>query len=110
VVQGGTWDQLNAFIEGDAGLRKYRGQIVPRNATRLDWRNRVDFRLAFGIPAGKAKVELTADVENFLNLFDKNNGQVFDEVFPGVAPLNLGGYQSEKPFNEARFTASTLTR
>jgi len=110
VVQGGTWDQLNAFIEGDEGLRKHRGQIVSRNATRLDWRNRVDFRLAFGIPAGKAKVELTADVENFLNLFDKKNGQVFEEFFPGLAPVNLAGYQGGKPIYQLRFTASTFTK
>src|SRR6185295_5980801 len=104
IVTGGTWADLDAFIEGDAGLRKYRGQIVSRNATRLAWRNRVDFRLAFGIPAGKAKVELTADVENFLNLFDKNNGRVEEEFFPGLAPVRLTGFQSGKPVYQLLFT------
>jgi hypothetical protein len=70
----------------------------------------VDFRLAFGIPAGKAKVELTADVENFLNLFDKKNGQVFEEFFPGLAPVNLAGYQGGKPIYQLRLTASTFTK
>ena len=110
VVTGGTWADLDAFIEGDAGLRKFRGQIVERNSTRLPWRNRVDFRLAFGIPAGKAKVELIADVENFLNLFGKDNGRTYDETFPGVAPIRLNGTQGGKPVYQLLFTSPTFNK
>ncbi len=110
VVQGGTWDDLNNFIGGDPGLSKYRGQVVARNATRLGWHNRVDFRLSFGIPAGKAKVELTADVENFLNMFDHNSGRTEAEFFPGLAPIRLNGFQNGKPVYQLLFTTATFAK
>jgi hypothetical protein len=110
VVQGGTWADLDAFIEAEPGLRAFRGQIVDRNSARLPWRNRVDIRLAFGIPAGKAKVELTADVENFLNMFDNNAGRVEDEFFPGLAPVRLNGTQNGKPVYQLLFLSPTFTK
>ena len=110
VVTGGTWEQLNAFIEGDEGLRKYRGKIVERNATRLPWRDNVDFRLAFNIPAGKTKVELIADVQNFLNLFDNTAGRVEEEFFPGLAPVRLAGTQDGKPIYNLLFTSPTFVK
>lgn len=110
VVTGGTWEQLNAFIEGDSGLSKYRGQIVERNATRLPWRNAVDFRLAFGVPVGRTKVELIADVQNFLNMFDNTAGRVEEEFFPGVAPIRLAGMQDGKPVYNLLFTSPTFTK
>ncbi len=110
IVTGGTWADLDAFIEGDEGLRKFRGRIVDRNATRLPWRNRVDFRLSFGIPLGKAKLELNADFENFLNLFGKDNGTTYDEFFPGLAPVRLTGYQGGKPVYQLLFNTATFTK
>src|SRR6185295_11411576 len=93
IVTGGTWEQLNAFIDGDPGLRRFRGQIVERNSTRLGWRNYTDFRLAFGIPVGRTKVELIADVQNFFNIFDHDAGRVEEEFFPGLAPIRYNGLQ-----------------
>lgn len=110
IVTGGTWEQLNAFIEADPGLRKFRGSIVERNATRLDWRNYVDFRWAFGIPAGRAKVEVIADVQNFFNLFDKDAGRVEEEFFPGLAPVRFNGLQDGKPVYQLLFTSPTFTK
>lgn len=111
VVTGGTWEQLNAYIEGEPGLRDFRGQIVDRNSARLNWRNYVDFRWAFGIPAGgRAKVEVIADVQNFFNIFDKDNGRVEEEFFPGLAPIRITGFQDGKPIYNLLFTSSTFTR
>jgi hypothetical protein len=110
IVTGGTWDQLNAFIEGDPGLSKFRGRIVERNATRLDWRNSMDFRWAFGVPAGKADVEIIADVQNFLNLFDNNAGRVEEEFFPGLAPIRFNGLQDGKPVYQLLFTSPTFSK
>jgi hypothetical protein len=110
IVVGGTWADLDAFIEGDAGLREFRGRIVDRNATRLDWRNYVDFRLAFGIPVGRTKVELIADVQNFLNLFDRNAGRVEEEFVPGVPPIRYNGQQDGKPVYQLLFNSSTFTK
>ena len=110
VVQGGTWDDLNNFISGDAGLSKYRGQVVSRNATRLPWHNNVDVRLSFGIPVGKTKVELNADVQNFGNMFDHNGGKVFAEFFPGLAPIRLNGFQNGKPIYQLLFLSPTFAK
>ena len=110
IVVGGTWADLDAFIEGDPGLREFRGQIVDRNATRLDWRNYVDFRLAFGIPVGKTKVELIADVQNFLNLFDRNAGRVEEEFFPGLTPIRYNGQQDGKPVYQLLFNNPTFAK
>ena len=110
VVTGGTWEDLDAFIEADPGLSKFRGRIVDRNSARLPWRNRVDFRLAFGIPAGRTKVEVTADVENFLNIFDNEAGRVDDEFFPGLAPVRLNGTQNGKPVYQLLFTSPTFSK
>ena len=84
--------------------------MVARNATRLGWHNRVDFRLSFGIPAGKARVELTADVENFLNLFDHDAGRTEAEFFPGLAPIRLNGFQNGKPVYQLLFLSSTFAK
>jgi hypothetical protein len=110
IVVGGTWEQLDAFIESDPGLRRFRGQIVERNATRLDWRNYVDFRATFGIPAGRARVELLAEVQNLLNLFDRNAGRVEEEFFPGLAPIRFNGLQDGKPVYELLFTSPTFAK
>jgi len=67
-------------------------------------------RLAFGIPAGKAKVELTADVENFLNMFDNNAGRVEEEFFPGLAPVRLNGTQNGKPVYQLLFLSPTFSK
>ncbi len=78
IVTNGTWDQLNAYIEGDDALRGHRGQIVPRNAGRAPWTDGVDFKLLVKVPTGgSVKLELTADVLNVLNLIDSDKG-VFD--------------------------------
>ena len=110
IVTGGTWADLDAFIESDAGLRKFRGQIVDRNATRLDWRNYVDFRLAFNVPIGPRRLELIADVQNFLNLFKNDAGLVEEEFFPGVAPIRYNGLQDGKPVYQLLFTNPAFTK
>jgi hypothetical protein len=111
IVTGGTWAELDAFIEGDPGLRKFRGQIVERNATRLDWRNAVDFRLAFNVPlGGRMKVELIADVQNFLNIFKDDAGLVEEEFFPGLAPIRFNGIQDGKPVYQLLFNNATFTK
>ncbi len=110
VVTGGTWEQLDAFIEADPGLKKFRGQIVERNSTRLGWRNYADFRWAFNIPAGKSKVELALDVQNFFNVFKKTAGRVEEEFFPGLAPIRYGGLQDGKPIYQLLFTSPTFTK
>lgn len=89
IVRNGTWEELDAFISNDSALRDYRGQIVARNAGRAPWTDNVDFRFAVRIPVSTAKVELTADVLNFLNLFNSDWGVVDIATFNDLNPFRF---------------------
>ena len=58
----------------DNKLADYIGKVHERNACRSPWINTFDFRLNVGLPVRRAKVELTWDVLNLLNLFNRENG------------------------------------
>ena len=72
------WDQLNAFINQDPGLSKYRGQIVPRNSGILPWANKISMRIAqdiyFKLAGSKQTIQITADIFNLGNLLNPNWG------------------------------------
>jgi hypothetical protein len=90
LVSNGTFAQLDAYINADPQLAKYRGQIVPRNALRGPWTNQLDLSTSLGIPvAGSRKLELRADVLNFLNLLNKDWGLIDFPVFNDIAPLGV---------------------
>ena len=58
------------WVKAETCLADFIGKIHERNACRSPWINTFDFR-AQPRPAGsKAKVELTWDVLNLLNLFE----------------------------------------
>ncbi len=67
------------IISGDPGLNDYRGQIVPRNSSREPWYHGLDARLAQDIPIPGLKdhrLQITLDVVNVLNLFNKDWGKL----------------------------------
>jgi hypothetical protein len=109
VVRGGTPQQLEDFIV-ENGLDEYRGQIAPRNSSRLPWQDSVDFRAAINVPFGKRRVELTMDVLNVLNLIDSSKGR---SVFLGNqnnATIRFDGIDAatRKPiYNITAITAPT---
>jgi hypothetical protein len=88
-LANGTWEQLNAYIEGDCSMRAHRGAIPLRNACHSPWINSLDFRYGVTLPAGgKTKVELTMDVFNLLNLLNRNWGW---SVYPNLnSPITIG--------------------
>ena len=74
----GDQESLLKLIEGDEGLSKYRGQIIPRNASYEPWYHRADFRLLqdFSIPGLEGhKLQFSWDIQNFLNLFNSSWGK-----------------------------------
>ncbi len=80
IVRNGTPAAARRLHRGGRGPAANRGKIVPRNASRSPWTNSLDFRLArrrCPSAAAGARLELTADVLNLLNLFDSSKG-VFD--------------------------------
>jgi hypothetical protein len=113
IVRNGTPQQLEDFIAGDNGLSANRGQIAPRNSSHLPWTNRVDFRLSFGIPWGKRKLELTADVLNLLNLFGSSNGLLQFTPNQNISPIQYGGIDAAtgKPiYNIATLASPTYVK
>jgi hypothetical protein len=87
-VTNGTWDQLNAYLTGDACASAYRGQIVPRNCGRSPWQNQMDIQYTLNIPTGgKTKAEITLTVFNFLNMLNKNWGWKYWGAFPMTEPI-----------------------
>lgn len=94
ILTSGTWAELDKYISDDPALDKHRGQIVPRNASRDPWSTRVDFKIAQDIPLPGLKghkITLSFDIENLLNLFNKEWGYYkyiqFDD-----SPLQFQGY------------------
>jgi hypothetical protein len=111
-VTNGTWDQLNAFLSSDPSTKDHRGEIVPRNSARAPWSNQLDFRYAVDVPTGsKAKVELTADIVNLLNLFNKDWGWQYWPPFPsGRTLIGYGGVSNGKyTYNLNTLNGSSFT-
>lgn len=106
-VINGTWEQLDAFLNADPAASKNRGKIMPRNTARAPWSNQLDFRYAVNVPTGsKAKVEITADVINLLNLFNKDWGWQYWPPFPsGGALIGYGTVVNGKE----TFNLNTIT-
>jgi hypothetical protein len=74
---GAAYDSLEAFIESDPCLREHRGELLPRNACRNPWQNRLNMRIAerLRLPGGRT-VELSLDAINVLHLIDPDWGNV----------------------------------
>jgi hypothetical protein len=110
-VQNGTWEQLDAFLSSDPSTKNNRGKIAERNSARAPWSNQLDFRYAVNVPTGsKAKVELTADVTNLLNLFNKDWGWQYFPPFPsGGALIGYGAVTNGKmTYNLNTITSQTF--
>jgi hypothetical protein len=96
ILTKGTWDDLNRYIQDDPALEKYRGQILPRNASRDKWYNGLDFRISQVIPIPGLqghRLELYVNVKNLLNLFNKEWG-VYRYIGYDDTPLTFVGYDA----------------
>ncbi|HXH25543.1 MAG TPA: hypothetical protein VNI78_09860, partial [Vicinamibacterales bacterium] len=75
VFTGGTFDQFMQFIDLEECYRDFIGRIHERNACRAPWINTFDVRVALALPTGgRARTELTFDLSNLINLFDREAG------------------------------------
>jgi hypothetical protein len=109
-VVNGTFDQLMNFIDSDCSLSGFTGQIATRNTCTSPWFHEVDFRYAVTVPTGnKVRVELTMDIFNLLNLFNKDWGWVYDPSFNSPTLIGYSGLTNRKEtFNLSTITSQTF--
>ncbi|MFC3713309.1 TonB-dependent receptor domain-containing protein [Sphingoaurantiacus capsulatus] len=71
------------------GIEKFRGRIIPKNTQTAPDFFKVDLHFGQEIPAfvGKSRVELFADVENFLNILNSDWGSLRQVAFPQTAGI-----------------------
>lgn len=70
----GTYEDLLAFVNAEPCLAKQIGKIVERNSCRSPWINTFDMKFSVEVPVRRARVELTWDILNVLNLIDREAG------------------------------------
>jgi hypothetical protein len=72
------WTELNNYIEQDDYLRSRRGQYAERNGAIAPWVHRLNFSLLqdfyFDVKGKRNTLQLSANLENALNLFDSGAG------------------------------------
>jgi hypothetical protein len=69
-------------------LNKYQGGIAPKNIGRTPRYNRIDLAVRQEVPfVFGGKIELSADIENVLNLVNKDWGTIRQVAFPGYGTL-----------------------
>ena len=97
-----NWDELNAFIDANPGLRENRGQIAPRGTGDQPWVNQIDVRISQKIQTfGSQSLEISFDVLNFGNMLGNILGQDDWGVqrfasFGNVTEITFLGYDWER--------------
>jgi hypothetical protein len=73
-----------AYVDSEGtNLRKFKGQVTPRNSEQMPWVNTVDLKFTQEIPLYKSvKTEFYVNVINFANLIDKKWGILEEYDFP----------------------------
>lgn len=79
-------------LVAELGLEKYRGSVVPKNTQQSPDVFKIDLHLSQEIPlpsvlGADPKFELFADIENVLNMIDKDWGSVRQVGFPYTSTL-----------------------
>ncbi|MET4569066.1 TonB-dependent receptor [Rhodanobacter soli] len=100
-------DQFQAFLASEKYLNAHRGQIANRNGARTAWVNELDMSFSQELPGifKGNKGELRLDVYNFLNLLNKDWGQVSNT---GIYPTrNLASYAGVNAQGQYVYTLPT---
>jgi hypothetical protein len=89
------WENLNAMIESDPGLRDFRGQYVEKNGSFAPFNHILDLaiRQDLGTDLGGDlhRIQISLDIFNFANLLNKDWGAYY--VTPGSDFNNFQLYQ-----------------
>ena len=93
VLESDNWASMNAFINSEEALDDARGSVIDRNTARAPWQHILDLRLSQTIQTFEGqKIEITANVENVLNLLDNDWGRVRTTSFNNLTAWNFEGY------------------
>ncbi len=80
-----TFAAFQSLVQ-NSELNAYQGQIAPKNIGRTPWVHKLDLSVRQEVPfVLGGKLELMADVENMLNLIDKDWGTIRQVGFPYTA-------------------------
>ena len=90
------------FINSSPCLKKYRGQILPRNACRVPWQEQMDLTIRQGLPEvlGGHRAALVFEVYNVMNLINTDWGkskQTDGTTFNNVSILTHVGMTNVDP-------------
>lgn len=78
---------FQSFIQ-NSELNEYQGQIAPKNIGKTPWVHKLDLSVRQEVPfVFGGKIELLADVENVLNMLDKDWGTIRQVGFPYTSPV-----------------------
>jgi hypothetical protein len=93
------------FISQQDCLDDQRGQIMERHSCRSPWQNRLDVALRQHLPTIRGqRLTVQLDIVNFLNLLNKDWGQIelptANQVFPQQAVLRQVG-RTAGPLNQS---------
>lgn len=84
---GFDFAEFQRFVQ-NSELNEYQGQIAPKNIAKTPWVHKLDLSVRQEVPfVLGGKIELLADVENVLNLIDKDWGTIRQVAFPYLAPV-----------------------
>ena len=110
-VINGTWSQLDAYIAADPVLSKQRGQIIDKHSAWGPWTNTLDVSATLGLKFGRRRIELRADVQNFLNVLNKEWGTVDYATFGDLAPIPITvGTSGRMTYNLATISSATYIK
>jgi hypothetical protein len=112
---GGTYSDLINWINGDPCLGQYVGQIVPRNACRSPWTNTLDAKFKVDLPYKRYKTEISLDVLNLMNVFDRFSGVINyssnNEILqPVTIPASPTAASPVTGYNIGTLVSQTFTR
>lgn len=80
-----AFEAMQALVQGSV-LNGYQGKIAPKNIGKSPRFNKMDIRISQEIPfVFGGKVQVFADVENFLNLINKDWNSLRQVAFPYLA-------------------------
>jgi len=102
VLNGFTWDQFATYVES-VGLST-DGKITKRNAAHGPWVRRLDFHYGLELPIKVVRAQITLDMINLLNFFDKDQGVVRYVPFGTTTPIRITGTSGGKPIYSQNFS------